>query len=76
MAGNGKSETSLRTDGVQLLSILLAISVSVGLTLGFNISWWAGVLSAIATMIGLTAYIRLASDDGVLARLARWVMRE
>ena len=71
-----KSERTRRTDGVQLLSILLGISITVGMTLGFNLSWWIGVLAGLGTMVVLVTYIRLAADDGLLADLAKWILRE
>lgn len=71
-----ESKSGRRTDGVQLLSILLGISITVGMTLGFNVSWWIGVLAGIGTMVGLVTYIRLAADDGLLSKLAKWILRE
>ncbi len=59
----------MQTDGVQLLSIVLAVSVSVGLSLGFNTQWWMGVASGVGTLVGLALWVRVASDDGLLAAL-------
>ena len=65
---------SLTTGGITLLGVLLSIGVTVGM--GISGEWWARVLAGVATTLGLTVLVKLASSAGrgPLARMANWMI--
>ncbi len=65
---------SLTTGGLTLLSVLLAIGVSVGM--GLQQPWWVRVLAGASTTVVLAIGVKLGSDAGrgPLARLADWII--
>lgn len=76
-SGDQRSSESvtLTSGGLTLLSVLLSIGVTVGISIG---PWWAGVLAGTATTVVLVVVIKLATSAGrgPLARIAAWIIGE
>lgn len=76
--GSGLERTSrslsLTTGGLTLLSILLSIGVTVGISL--EAVWWVRLAAGIATTVVLVTIVKLgtAAGRGPIARLANWVI--
>lgn len=71
--GDRRSSEALTSGGLTLLSVLLSIGVTVGISIG---PWWAGVLAGAATTVVLVVAIKFATSAGrgPLARMAAWII--
>lgn len=77
-SGGGEQERSstavtLTTGGLTLLSVLLSIGVTVGVSVS---PWWGGLLAGVGTTIGLGILIKVSTriGRGPLATLANWMI--